>query len=87
MFKRIIDSHIPYKEEITNSIGYAPMLRKKLKDRLEFVVPIDILENEDNPKETFKIAKRQLEKISKDFTNFSYTSQNKKVLVYFEIRQ
>lgn len=87
MFKSIIDSHIPYKEEITNSIGYAPMLRKKLKDRLEFVVPIDIVENEDNPKETFEIVKRQLERISKDFTNFSYTSQNKKVFVYFEIRR
>lgn len=87
MFKSIIDSHIPYKEEITNSIGYAPMLRKKLKDRLEFVVPIDIVESEDNPKETFEIAKRQLERISKDFINFSYTSQNKKVFVYFEIRQ
>ena len=87
MFKSIIDSHIPYKEEITNSIGYAPMLRKKLKDRLEFVVPIDILEGEDNPKETFEIAKKNLERISKDFTNFNYISQNKKVFVYFEIRR
>lgn len=87
MFKSIIDSHIPHKEEITNSIGYAPMLRKKLKDRLEFVVPIDIVENADNPKETFEIAKKNIKKISKDFTNFSYTSQNKRVLVYFEIRR
>lgn len=87
MFKSIIDSHIPYKEEITNSIGYAPLLKGKLRDKLKFVVPIDILESIDNPKETFEIAKKNIEKISKDFTNFSYTSGNKRVLVYFEVRR
>ena len=87
MFKSIIDSHIPYKEEITNSIGYTPLLKEKSKDKLKFVVPIDILESEDNPKETFEITKKQLEKISKDFINFSYTSGNKRVLVYFEMRR
>lgn len=87
MFKSIIDSHIPYKEEITNSIGYTPLIKEKSKDKLKFVVPIDILESEVNPKETFEIAKKQLEKISKDFINFSYTSGNKRVLVYFEVRR
>ena len=33
MFKSIIDSHIPYKEEITNSIGYTPLLKEKSKDK------------------------------------------------------
>ena len=87
MFKSIIDSHIPYKEEITNSIGYTPLLKEKSKDKLKFVVPIDILESEGNPKETFEIAKKNIEKISKDFINFSYTSGNKRVLVYFEVRR